>query len=85
MISPPDYAGGGGGGGLGGGGGGGGFWGGGGGLPALLLCLLPPFISTLNEVTQSTAILSWDEITGAEFYQLDLSNNGFQTFFRWLQ
>jgi N-acetylneuraminic acid mutarotase len=40
-----------------------------------------PFLEDALEIGQTTALIGWEDIRGAEGYFVDVSNNGFQTFF----
>ncbi|WP_340153013.1 kelch repeat-containing protein [uncultured Marivirga sp.] len=39
-----------------------------------------PFLETALEIQQNTALISWENVKGANRYLLDVSNNGFQTY-----
>jgi N-acetylneuraminic acid mutarotase len=40
-----------------------------------------PFLEEAIDIGQNTALIGWDSIKGANRYLLDVSNNGFQTYF----
>lgn len=40
-----------------------------------------PFLEKAIEIGQNTALIGWDSVNGANRYLLDVSNNGFQTFY----